>query len=138
MPLRLTLRPNERIIVNGCILKNGPRRHVLEVENRADVLRGDDMLEDATAQTPARRIAYHIQICLVSTQHRVEFTPRILADLDKLAGALPRFAPQIAEAEARVQAADFYAAFRALSDVIAHEDRLFAAVLSAAPPAAQP
>lgn len=132
MPLRLTLRPHERIIVNGCILKNGPRRHVLEVENRADVLRGDDMLEDATAQTPVRRMAYHIQICLVSAQHRAEFTPRILQALDELAKALPRFAQQFGEAEARLHAADYYAAYRALTEVIAHEDLLFTQVLSEA------
>lgn len=133
MPLRLTLRPHERIIVNGCILKNGPRRHVLEVENRADVLRGDDMLDDASAQTPARRAAYHIQIALVSPPHRAEFTPRILQALAELALALPRFAPQLAEAEARLQAGDYYAAFRALGDLIAHEDRLFSQLVEAQP-----
>lgn len=133
MPLRLTLRPHERIIVNGCILKNGARRHVLEVENRADVLRGDDMLDDASAQTPVRRVAYHIQIALVSAQHRGEFTPRILAALNELASALPRFAKQIAEAEARVNAGDFYAAFRCLTEAIAHEDLLFSQVLNEAP-----
>lgn len=133
MPLRLTLRPHERIIVNGCVLKNGPRRHVLEVENRADVLRGDDMLEDATAQTPARRLAYHIQICLVSPQHRSDFTPRILDGLEQLAAALPRFARNIAEAETQLRIADYYAAFRALAEVIAHEDLLFAHVRSDQP-----
>lgn len=126
MPLRLTLKPHERIIVNGCILRNGPRRHVLEVENRADVLRGDEMLEAETAQTPARRLAYHIQIALVSQAHRPEFVARVLADIPALALALPRFDQKLSDIKIMVSEGQFYTAFRALTEVIAYEDHLFA------------
>ncbi|WP_158617269.1 flagellar biosynthesis repressor FlbT [Falsigemmobacter faecalis] len=126
MPLHLSLRPGERIIINGCVLKNGPRRQTLEIENRADVLRGEEMLEEATARTPARRIAYQIQIALVSHAHRADLLPQITEGLEALARALPRFAAPIAEAETCLQAQNFYGAFRALSAVIRHEDTLFA------------
>lgn len=125
MPLRITLKPDERIIVNGCILKNGPRRHVLEIENRADVLRGDEMLDAASATTPTRRIAYHVQIALVSVQHREQYVPGIETDLDALSVALPRYSRDIQTAKALVGEGNFYAAFRALSEVMAHEDKLF-------------
>lgn len=128
MPLRLTLKPNERFIVNGCVIKNGPRRHVIEVENRADVLREDDMLHAETATTPVRRVAYHIQIALVSATHRNEYDPLILRALEDLANALPRFAQAIASCEEQVQSQNYYGAYRALAPLIAHEDLLFAHV----------
>ena len=126
MALKLTLKPFERIIVNGCVLRNGSRRQTLEVENRADVLRGEEMLDAASARTPVRKTAYAMQIALVSPQHRDTYIPQIHADLDALAQALPRFAPQIDQARAQVDALNFYSAFRALAELIAHEDRLFA------------
>ena len=126
MSLRLTLKPNERVIINGCVLKNGPRRHLIEVENRADILRGEDMLSAETAETPVRRLAYHIQIALVSRSHRAEYDLLITEGMAQLIQALPRFAAEIAEAEAQLQAKDYYNAFRALKPLIAHEDLIFA------------
>ena len=125
MPLRLKLKPNERFIVTGCVLRNGPRRHELEVENRADVLRGDDMLDSESATTPARRLAYDIQIALVSKQHRDAYRLKIQAGLDALILALPRFTETLRHTEELLAAEDYYAAFRSLSAVIAHEDHIF-------------
>lgn len=124
MGLRLTLKPDERVIVNGCILRNGPRRHVLEVENRADVLRGDEMLDAETATTPARRIAYQIQIVLVSPPHRASLQPQLETGLAALALALPSFAPAIAAAGTALAGGSYYAAFRALTPLFPYEDRL--------------
>ena len=126
MALRLTLKPDERVIINGCVLKNGPKRHVIEIENRADILRGEDMLSAETAITPVRRLAYHIQIALVSVSHRPQYEGSIAEGLAQLTKALPRFAAAIAEAETHVQAADYYGAYRALKPLIAHEDMIFA------------
>lgn len=126
MPLHLSLRPGERIIINGCVIRNGPRRHMFEVENRADILRGDEMLEEATATTPARRIAYQLQIALVSAELRDSYLPVIAEGLEGLARALPRFERKIAGVEALVAERNFYAAFRALAPIFAHEDRLLA------------
>ena len=36
--LKLTLRPRERVVVNGCVIRNGDRRQSLTVENRAEVV----------------------------------------------------------------------------------------------------
>lgn len=133
MALRLTLKPDERVIVNGCILKNGPRRHVLEVENRADVLRGDEMLDADSATTPARRIAFQIQIGLVSPGHRNALLPQIEAALRDLAHALPRQQAQIGLAETALSEGNYYAAFRALTPVFPLEDQLLGSLTEVAP-----
>ena len=54
MGLRLTLKPSERIVVNGCVIRNSDRRQVLIVENRADVVRESDLLDENSASTPAK------------------------------------------------------------------------------------
>ena len=52
MGLKLTLRPNEQIIVNGCAIRNTGRTHALHIESRADVIRGKDLLDPKEAVTP--------------------------------------------------------------------------------------
>ena len=37
MSLKVTLRPNEQMIVNGCSIRNTGRTHELHIESRADL-----------------------------------------------------------------------------------------------------
>jgi len=44
MPLKLSLKPNEAVIVNGAVLRNGERRSSLLIENQVRILRQKDVL----------------------------------------------------------------------------------------------
>lgn len=60
MPLKLSLKPGETFVVNGAVVRNGDRRGVLLLENRARVLREKDILHPEDANTPARRAYFSI------------------------------------------------------------------------------
>lgn len=49
MPLKLSLKPNEVVIVNGAVLRNGDRRGSILLQNQARILRHKDVMhpEDA-------------------------------------------------------------------------------------------
>ncbi|MEM1381403.1 MAG: flagellar biosynthesis repressor FlbT [Pseudomonadota bacterium] len=66
MGLRLRLRPNERIIVNGCVLTNGDRRNTITVSSFGQVLRGKYVLQPEDAKTPIRRLYFTVQMLLIS------------------------------------------------------------------------
>ncbi|MCQ8185502.1 flagellar biosynthesis repressor FlbT [Parvularcula maris] len=66
MGLRLRLRPNERIIVNGCVLTNGDRRNTITVSSFGQVLRGKYVLQPEDAKTPVRQLYFAIQMLLIS------------------------------------------------------------------------
>lgn len=66
MGLRLRLRPNERIIVNGCVLTNGDRRNTITVSSFGQVLRGKYVLQPEDANTPVRKLYFTIQMLLIS------------------------------------------------------------------------
>ncbi|MEM1087340.1 MAG: flagellar biosynthesis repressor FlbT [Pseudomonadota bacterium] len=53
MPLKLSLRPSEAVIVNGAVMRNGDRRGVLLIENRAKILREKDVVFPENAQSLA-------------------------------------------------------------------------------------
>ncbi len=56
MPLKLSLKPGEKFVLNGAVVQNGDRRGVLILQNKASVLREKDIMQAEDATTPARRI----------------------------------------------------------------------------------
>lgn len=56
MPLKLSLKPGEKFVLNGAVVQNGDRRGTLILQNKASVLREKDILQENEATTPARRI----------------------------------------------------------------------------------
>jgi flagellar protein FlbT len=56
MPLKLSLKPGEKFVLNGAVLTNGDKRISLVIQNKACVLREKDIMQPVDAKTPARRI----------------------------------------------------------------------------------
>jgi flagellar protein FlbT len=66
MSLKIDLKPGEKFIVNGAVLKAGKRRVSLILENEAMLLRSKDIMQEADANTPARRIYFTLMLLYIS------------------------------------------------------------------------
>lgn len=62
MALKLTLKPSEKLVVNGAVLQNGDRRVSMVVQNKACILREKDIMLPEQAQTPMRRVYFAIMM----------------------------------------------------------------------------
>jgi flagellar biosynthesis repressor protein FlbT len=67
MPLKLSLKPGEKFVLNGAVLTNGDKRTSLIVQNKACVLREKDIMQAEEANTPARRIYFPIMMMYLDT-----------------------------------------------------------------------
>src|SRR5665213_2346471 len=56
MPLKLSLKPGEKFVLNGAVLANGDKRTSLVIQNKACVLREKDIMQLKDAKTPARLV----------------------------------------------------------------------------------
>jgi flagellar protein FlbT len=56
MPLKLSLKPGEKFVLNGAVVQNGDRRGTLVLQNKASVLREKDIMQAEEANSPARRV----------------------------------------------------------------------------------
>src|ERR1700744_6048311 len=54
MPLKLSLKPGEKFVLNGAVLAKGDKRTSLVIQNKACVLREKDIMQPKDAKTPAR------------------------------------------------------------------------------------
>ncbi|WP_308910077.1 flagellar biosynthesis repressor FlbT [Pseudokordiimonas caeni] len=81
MALKLSLRPEEKLVINGAVIANGDRRANLIVHNKASILREKDIMQQEEANTPARRIYFPIMLMYMdpasSTQYYDEFVLRM-------------------------------------------------------------
>lgn len=125
MALRLTLKPNEKIVINGCVIRNADRRQTLTIENYADVVRGVDLLDEEEAATPVKKVYFFVQSALLRPEIRDDLRPIIQKSLAEL---VPIFNQQIGghifEAANHVSAGNHYKAMRALREVMRYEDEL--------------
>jgi len=127
MALTLTLKPNERIVVNGCAMRNSGRRHVIMIESHADVIRGQDLLDENDAATPVGKAYFLIQTVLIQADLREKLIPVIQQHLAALATVFGGDnLMRIFEAANYVSQSDYYKALRALRAVMQHEAQLLA------------
>lgn len=127
MALKLTLKPDERIIVNGCAMRNSGRRHALTIESQADVIRGHDLLDPDGIVTPVRRVYFLIQTALTRADLREDLIAPIQKQLAVLATVFGgSIVGQIFEAANFVSIGDHYKALSALRPVLRHEDEVLA------------
>ncbi len=137
MALRLTLKPNERIVVNGCVIRNANRRQTLQIENTADVIRAEDLLDENCEPTPVKQAYFLIQTALIRADTRDTLVPVIqeqLADLATIFSAA--VVGGVFEAANWVSQGDYYKALSALRPVMRREEELFARLSETASPAA--
>ena len=127
MPLKLTLKPNERIVINGCAIRNSDRRQVLIVESMGDVIRGKDLLEEDAAATPVSKVYFLIQTALTRSETRDQLVPMIQRDLAVLATVFGSgHVHHVFEAANHVSQGDYYKALSELRPVLRHEEVVLA------------
>jgi len=60
MPLKLSLKPKEAVVVNGAVLRNGERRGTILLQNQARVLRQKDVLEPDATQSAEEHLYFAV------------------------------------------------------------------------------
>lgn len=76
MPLRIELKPFERIVIGEAVLVNSGTRTSFMIEGDAPVLRESDTVTPETANTPARRLYLCVQVMYLKNdipRYRTEY-----------------------------------------------------------------
>ncbi|MBW4961647.1 flagellar biosynthesis repressor FlbT [Sulfitobacter sp. CW3] len=123
--LKLTLKPRERVVVNGCVIRNGDRRQALTVENRADIVRESDLLKPEAQSTPVSKVYFLLQTALIRPETRDQVLTMIQQGLAELACCFgPEMRSRIMEAANYVSMSDYYKAMSELRGVLKYEAEL--------------
>jgi len=120
MSLKVELKPHERLIVGNCVITNSDQRTRLFIDGKAPVLREKDILSHATADSPAKRVYFAVQ--LMYLEDDIE---KLRRDYFALVTDLVRAAPStiqiIDEINNEILTGQLYKALRAAKKLIQHE-----------------
>lgn len=122
MPLRLELKPYERLIINGAAIRNGDRRTSMLIETPAKLLRESDIIVESEADTSAKRIYVTLMVIYLADDPAAA-TTLLYQQLTELLALMPSAAEAILAVRDAVDAGTYYPALKAGKALIAHEAR---------------
>ena len=124
MGLKIELKPQERFIIGGAVVKNGDSRTELIIENRVPILREKDILSVDKADTPCKRIYFLLQLMYVEGKDLAEFQKTywdLVRDVVRAAPSLIGFVDAISE---HIISNRYYQALKIARQLIKREEKL--------------
>ena len=88
MALKLTLSPNEKLVINGAVIQNGDRRSTLIIQNKASILREKDIMQPDQASTPMRRVYFAIMMIYMEEKSKEEFHEEFFLRISEFMNAI--------------------------------------------------
>lgn len=124
MPLCIELRPHEKIFINGAVIANGDSRAQMTILNDVPVLREKDILTEARADSPCKRLYLSVQLMYMDTDNRARYRPAFDAMAAEVGEAAPSTRGQIAAIAAEIEAGRLYQALKLAKRLIDYEQEL--------------
>ena len=138
MALKITLKPNEKMIVSGAVVTNGNTKNTdLIIENNVPVLRQKDIISEKDATSPCSRIYFIIQLMYIDEENLSDHQPIYWKLVRELLDAVPRLAGHIDQINEYILEGNFYRALKLASEMIAFEQEVLEHVPEYTDPIAQ-
>jgi len=128
MALKVELKPHERIVIGGAVVRNGDARCRFVIEGNVPVMRERDIMTTAEANSPAKRIYFVLQLMYLDRDigpHRDAFMTLV----EEFMTAAPSAWPHINTITKHVLDGDAYKAIKATRALIDYEEELLSDVL---------
>jgi flagellar protein FlbT len=124
MPLKLSLKPGEKFVLNGAVVQNGDRRSALLLQNKASVLREKDIMQAEEANSPSRRIYFPVMMMYLDQAGSDRYQDEFVQRLSEFMGAVrnPEVLTDCVNISRHVMAKDYYKALMLCRHLIEYED----------------
>jgi flagellar protein FlbT len=124
LPLKLSLKPGEKFVLNGAVVQNGDRRGVLVLQNKASVLREKDIMQEEDANTPARRVYFPVMMMYLdepnADRYHDEFVRRLTEFMNVISN--PDVLIECVSVSKHCMSREFYKALMLCRKIIEYED----------------
>ncbi len=123
MPLKIELKPDERLIIGNAAIRNGPRRSTFVIETNTKFLRESDIITESEADTPCKRLYFALTLMYLADDATLAENS-FVEQANALMEAAPSMKPYIAAIYEQVQGGDLYRALKRGKDLLAYEAQL--------------
>ena len=124
MPLKITLKPNERMIVGGAVISNGNTRCDLFIENKVPILRQKNIMRERDADSPCRKIYFTIQLMYIDEENLTEHHNTYWRLVQGIIKAAPSMLALIDQISDHILNNKYYQALRLARKLIDYEQEI--------------
>ena len=128
MPLRLRLKPHEKLVIGSCVIENGPKSTSFLVHSKTTILREKDILTEEEANTPAKRVYYSVLLMYLAGS--IDESADLHSTFFELSNQFLEACPSqevieiISELGTRILEDDFYGALKSAQSLIKYEKKI--------------
>jgi flagellar biosynthesis repressor protein FlbT len=124
MALKITLKPQERLIIGGAVLQNGKNRSEFLVENNVAVLRQKDIMHEDQATTYCSKIYFVIQLMYIDGANLVKYHNTYWTLVKDLVKAVPSTLNHIGTISKHLLKNEYYQALKSAKKLMKYEQEV--------------
>jgi flagellar biosynthesis repressor protein FlbT len=122
--LKITLKPQEKIYINGALITNGDHSTTFFIENKVRLLREKEILTPDKVDTVCKNIYLTIQMMYFEPEKMKVFHKTYWNLVQTLTSAAPSSAPMIHEISEKILIEEYYSALKLTRKLIEYEQTL--------------
>ena len=125
MPLKLSLKPGERFVLNGAVVQNGDRRGTLVLQNKASVLREKDIMQQDEANTPSRRVYFPVMMMYLDEGDAAKYYDEFALRMTEFMGVIrnPEILADCVGVSKHILNQEYYKALMGCRKLVEYEDQ---------------
>lgn len=127
MPLKIDLKPGDKIIINGAVLQNAGGNAKLLIHNESAILRGREVMTEKDVTTPAAHVYFALQCAYMFPDKQDHYVGQFSKFAEDYLAASPSSAVLIDEIIEQVQKGALYRALKTCQKLMKHEQKLMEA-----------
>lgn len=124
MALKISLKPEEKMILGGAVIKNSSHPSVFFIENNVLVLRERDIITEELADTPCKRVYFTVQLMYLDEKNLAQYHSIYWQQVGELTDAVKTMIPLVTEISEHILAGEYYKALKVAKKTIAYEKEL--------------
>ncbi|MFT3997251.1 MAG: flagellar biosynthesis repressor FlbT [Asticcacaulis sp.] len=135
MPLKLSLKPGEKFVLNGAVVQNGDRRCSLVLQNKASVLREKDIMQVNEVSSPARHIYFPVMMMYLDEGGAEKYYDEFLTRMTEFMGVIsnPSILAECVLVSKAIMGREYYKALMGCRKLIEYEDERLGHVSTSLP-----
>lgn len=130
MPLKLTLKPNEKVLIGTAVLTNAGSKAEIIIQNNVPVLREKDIITEENADTIAKKIYFIVLNMYVDAKNESEYHTIYFKLINELMDIAPNteILALIMEISQKILEGEHYIALKVCKKLLNYELELMADV----------
>jgi flagellar protein FlbT len=130
MPLKLTLKPNEKVLIGTAVLTNAGSKAEIIIQNTVPVLREKDIITEENADTTAKKIYFIVLSMYVDPKNESEYHTIYFKLFDEMLKSAPNpgVLALIMEVSQKILEGEHYQALKICKKLLNFEVELLANV----------